>query len=80
MFLDRYDCDWYCDGCYAYLNSQLGFTADNDEWICTECGILNDVTEENIVDDDDEYDGIPVGCRACGGNYPLCCDSCPLYD
>lgn len=81
----RYDCDWYCDECGAYLNSQLGFTADDDEWVCTECGMLNDVTEDNIIGNDDfdeidDLDDIPEGCRACGGNYPLCCDSCPLFD
>lgn len=24
--------------------------------------------------------GIPAGCRACGGPYPNCKDSCPLFD
>lgn len=23
---------------------------------------------------------MPEGCRACGGDYPNCKDSCPLYD
>lgn len=23
---------------------------------------------------------IPVGCRACGGPYPSCKDSCPAFD
>ena len=23
---------------------------------------------------------IPPGCRACGGPYPNCCDSCPMFD
>ena len=23
---------------------------------------------------------IPVGCEACGGPYPLCCGSCPMFD
>lgn len=27
------------------------------------------------------YNGyVPVGCRACGGNYPYCKDGCPLFD
>ncbi len=49
-------CDWYCDGCGAYLNSQPGFTTDDDIWECTECGEENDVSDDNIVDDD--YTGI----------------------
>jgi len=28
----------------------------------------------------DDVGGIPEGCRACGGDYPNCVDSCPLYD
>ncbi len=28
-----------------------------------------------------EYKGyIPVGCAACGGPYPDCMSSCPIYD
>lgn len=23
---------------------------------------------------------IPPGCRTCGGNYPLCADSCKIFD
>ena len=23
---------------------------------------------------------VPEGCRACGGPYPNCTDSCPLFD
>lgn len=23
---------------------------------------------------------VPVGCRACGGPYPLCSDGCPIFD
>lgn len=22
----------------------------------------------------------PEGCKACGGEYPLCAESCPLFD
>jgi len=33
-------------------------------------------------DDDDYYDDddIPEGCAACGGDYPNCADSCPIFD
>ncbi len=23
---------------------------------------------------------VPSGCRACGGPYPSCCDSCSMFD
>lgn len=47
-------CDWYCDECGAYMNSQPGFTTEDDEWECTECGYVNDVSEDNIRYDNDE--------------------------
>ena len=31
-------------------------------------------------DDDTDDDDIPEGCAACGGPYPRCCASCPLFD
>ena len=86
--------DWYCDECGVYMNNQPGFSVSSGEWTCTECGAVNDVTEDNIIydtdEDDDEYDdeydgddygdGIPEGCAACGGPYPQCCTSCPVFD
>lgn len=47
------------------------FKKKHTEWI--------DVSDEDYDDEDDE-DGIPAGCRACGGHYPECTDSCPLFD
>lgn len=87
---DDLGCDWYCDGCDALMNSQPGFTTSSEIWTCTECGYVNDVTEDNIRYDDDEKENtysaideindIPEGCRACGGQYPNCTYSCPLFD
>lgn len=37
----------------------------------------HDHTELNYLDDDD---GIPEGCAACGGDYPNCTTSCPMFD
>lgn len=42
-------CDWYCDGCHAYMNDQLGFTTILDTWTCTKCGAVSDVSENNII-------------------------------
>ena len=41
-------CWWYCDNCEVLMNTQIGFTTETDEWICTECGAKNDVSENNI--------------------------------
>lgn len=49
---------------------------------CPECGHrLKKISEDeyycpNCVEDDE----IPEGCAACGGNYPNCTSSCPLFD
>lgn len=86
LISDDKGCNWYCDNCGAFLNSQPGFTTSSDVWTCTKCGEENDVSEDNIIydDDDDDFDDdddeIPEGCRACGGPYPKCKDGCPAFD
>lgn len=66
-----------CAACFAILNKQSGFSSDYDEWECTECGYINDFRDYvESVDDD----SIPFCCSACGGNYPYCKDSCPMFD
>ena len=40
--------DWYCDECGAYLNDQLNFNPYDNEWTCTECGYVNDITKDNV--------------------------------
>ena len=56
--------------------------------------LIEDITKKSKTEEDqneyneyyDEYeedydDGLPpVGCRACGGPYPDCKDSCPIFD
>ena len=74
------ECDWHCDCCDALMNDQPGFTTATGEWICTECGAVNDVSEDNILYDSGDEDEIPEGCAACGGDYPNCKDSCPMFD
>ncbi len=54
------------------LFKQFQKTEDVNEWI-----------DDNDYDsEDDEYDayGVPIGCSACGGDYPNCKDSCPMFD
>lgn len=60
---------WYCDGCHAVLNEQIGFNTDSGTWVCTECGDLNDVTSDNVFESEEAYQrsmGIPR-CPYCGG-------------
>lgn len=44
--------------------------------------VRDKVTGEILSTEDEDYDedGIPEGCAACGGNYPHCKSSCPLFD
>ncbi len=42
-------CDWYCDSCHAHMNDQFGFDTISGTWTCTECGAVNDVSENNII-------------------------------
>ena len=41
---------------------------DGETYVCDYCA--------REYDDDN----IPEGCRECGGPYPNCTDSCPLFD
>ena len=36
--------------------------------------------EIDLESDDEFYDDIPEACLACGGDYPHCVDSCPVFD
>ena len=79
--------DWYCDECHDYLNDQPGFDAYCGYWTCGNCGNSNKIDKSEIIfDDDDDFtyedvaDEVPVGCSACGGDYPNCTTSCPLFD
>ena len=38
----------FCDKCESFMNIQTGFNTDNGNWICTECGFDNEVTDVNI--------------------------------
>lgn len=49
-------CWWHCGNCGALLNGQLGFTTEDDEWTCTECGEWNDVSDDNILYEEQEGD------------------------
>lgn len=42
--------------------------------------LARQVRIENGEYDDDDDDGVPECCRACGGNYPDCTDSCKIFD
>lgn len=50
-FKDTY---WYCDKCNALLNKQKGFDDRLNIWPCSECGYKNVISEDNIINSEDE--------------------------
>ena len=53
--------------------------------------LLDILAEWDDLSEDEQYerleeseglddDHVPSGCRACGGPYPYCRDSCPIFD
>ena len=62
-----------CPDCGAPLDEYESF------WDCTACGYFKlKPGYEDVEEEKDDY--IPEGCAACGGDYPNCTDSCPLFD
>jgi hypothetical protein len=43
--------DWYCNQCNDLLNNQLGFNVNCGTWSCTNCGEVNYINENEILDD-----------------------------
>lgn len=67
---------WECPICrYSITDEEVEF-GDG-------CSTLESSYEQEnyeTIYHDPSDDGIPEGCSACGGPYPDCCDSCPLFD
>ena len=64
------DIVWYCDGCDAELNRQKGFSTLLGTWTCAKCGYLNDVTDANILSEEeaDIQASFQTECPCCGGH------------
>ena len=64
------DIVWYCDGCDAELNRQKGFSTLSGTWCCAKCGYLNDVTNANILSEEeaDFQASFQTECPCCGGH------------
>lgn len=57
---------------------EMGYNYVKNECKCKDCGAVFDSDELDW--DDENEDGIPYGCRACGGPYPDCMTSCKIFD
>ena len=36
--------------------------------------------EDKLIERQNNFEDIPIGCRSCGGPYPNCKSSCPMFD
>ena len=84
-----YEDEYTCMGCGAsytfdeaakkfneYFDDEYDYSMDGWENYCADCAISGQ--EHAMLSGDAE--GIPVGCSACGGDWPNCTTSCPMYD
>lgn len=64
------DTTWYCDGCDAELNRQIGFNTTTGTWVCTKCSYINDVTDANVLskEEADLQESFQTKCPFCGGH------------
>lgn len=63
---------YICPKCGSNMKIEEKYTL-----ICNNCWHSMDISEYNNLHYDDD---IPEGCAACGGPYPDCMDSCPIFD
>ena len=53
--------EYYCPNCNADLDDQIGFDPSNGTWTCTECGHINGITDDDILENEHT-------CPNCGAN------------
>lgn len=44
---------WLCDKCSSYLNNQDGFSQSAAKYVCKKCGYTNNITDDNIKDENE---------------------------
>ena len=72
---EEYDPDEAVDEFNSYFNGRFDYELNSWSGYCGFCAISG---QKSVVYDDD--DDMPAGCRACGGDYPNCTSSCPMFD
>lgn len=61
----------------SHFDDEHDYYYEGWEGICADCAISNQELddEEGVVSGD-----MPLVCASCGGNYPLCADSCNILE
>ena len=77
--LNRCSCGngFYPDTVAGYLEYKGIDSSLYDGTLCFECA-FRELT--GYYPDEEDADGMPDGCRECGGDYPNCRSSCNLFD
>jgi len=57
----------------------MRYIGDGD-WECPKCDRIITFGERDEDDDCYEIDGAPIGCLACGGDYPNCKEACSIFN
>lgn len=73
----EFDIDEAASTFNSHYDEEFDYYLNGWENWCADCAISNtELDKQEGVDDGN----IPVGCRICGGNYPHCTYSCPMFD
>ena len=62
----------------CHFNFEFDYDSDVSERLCCDCAI--EEIEAKMGFDESSDEGMSEACIACGGPYPDCVDSCPLFD
>ncbi len=67
------DYSGYCPDC-PQCGATMGYSYVKSEFKCPDCDYVMD--EDDWERDDTDEDGVPWGCKQCGGPYPNCTSAC----
>ena len=63
----------------SHFDGEHDYIYNGWEGFCADCAISNtELDDEEGIDYDENNP--PPGCRECGGPYPNCTTSCPMFD
>lgn len=65
-----------CMDCKGSYELEFNDESGEDEWVFYE---YDSEGEEDYIYES-VYSDVPVGCSACGGEYPNCKEGCPMFD
>lgn len=61
----------------SHFDGEFDYFFNGWEGYCSDCAICEQENREEPIYSEDNP---PPGCRACGGPFPQCTTSCPIFD